>query len=314
MASKWSSDKLTHTPVLLKETIDYLNIKRDGVYLDGTVGLGGHAAAILSLLSENGALVGLDLDEEALTRCKESIGAASNCHLISGTFSEIPTILDTLKLSQIDGLLLDLGLSSLQLDTPERGFSYRFDGPLHMGFSMTSSITANEIINTWPEYDLRILIKKYGEDPMAVSVAKAIVKQRSKSDINTTTELRKVISTIVPPRYLNKSLSRIFQALRISVNSELEALAEVLKNFINYLKPGGRMVTISYHSLEDRIVKQAFREHARNCICPPKLPICQCNQKASLQILTPHPIIPSEEEINANSRSRSAKLRAVERI
>lgn len=314
MASKWSSDKLTHTPVLLKETIDYLNIKRDGVYLDGTVGLGGHAAAILSLLSENGALVGLDLDEEALTRCKESIGAASNCHLISGTFSEIPTILDTLKLSQIDGLLLDLGLSSLQLDTPERGFSYRFDGPLHMGFSMTSSITANEIINTWPEYDLRILIKKYGEDPMAVSVAKAIVKQRSKSDINTTTELRKVISTIVPPRYLNKSLSRIFQALRISVNSELEALAEVLKNFINYLKPGGRMVTISYHSLEDRIVKQAFREHARNCICPPKLPICQCNQKASLQILTPHPIIPSEEEINANSRSRSAKLRAVEKI
>ena len=314
MASKWSSDKLTHTPVLLKETIDYLNIKRDGVYLDGTVGLGGHAAAILSLLSENGALVGLDLDEEALTRCKESIGAASNCHLISGTFSEIPTILDTLKLSQIDGLLLDLGLSSLQLDTPERGFSYRFDGPLHMGFSMTSSITANEIINTWPEYDLRILIKKYGEDPMAVSVAKAIVKQRSKSDINTTTELRKVISTIVPPRYLNKSLSRIFQALRISVNSELEALAEVLKNFINYLKPGGRMVTISYHSLEDRIVKQAFREHARDCICPPKLPICQCNQKASLQILTPHPIIPSEEEINANSRSRSAKLRAVERI
>jgi 16S rRNA (cytosine1402-N4)-methyltransferase len=314
LASKWSSDKLTHTPVLLKETIDYLNIKRDGVYLDGTVGLGGHAAAILSLLSENGALVGLDLDEEALTRCKESIGAASNCHLISGTFSEIPTILDTLKLSQIDGLLLDLGLSSLQLDTPERGFSYRFDGPLHMGFSMTSSITANEIINTWPEYDLRILIKKYGEDPMAVSVAKAIVKQRSKSDINTTTELRKVISTIVPPRYLNKSLSRIFQALRISVNSELEALAEVLKNFINYLKPGGRMVTISYHSLEDRIVKQAFREHARNCICPPKLPICQCNQKASLQILTPHPIIPSEEEINTNSRSRSAKLRAVERI
>ena len=314
MASKWSSDKLTHTPVLLKETIDYLNIKRDGVYLDGTVGLGGHAAAILSLLSENGALVGLDLDEEALTRCKESIGAASNCHLISGTFSEIPTILDTLKLSQIDGLLLDLGLSSLQLDTPERGFSYRFDGPLHMGFSMTSSITANEIINTWPEYDLRILIKKYGEDPMAVSVAKAIVKQRSKSDINTTTELRKVISTIVPPRYLNKSLSRIFQALRISVNSELEALADVLKNFINYLKPGGRMVTISYHSLEDRIVKQAFREHARDCICPPKLPICQCNQKASLQILTPHPIIPSEEEINANSRSRSAKLRAVERI
>ena len=314
MASKWSSDKLIHTPVLLKETIDYLNIKRDGVYLDGTVGLGGHAAAILSLLSENGALVGLDLDEEALTRCKESIGAASNCHLISGTFSEIPTILDTLKLSQIDGLLLDLGLSSLQLDTPERGFSYRFDGPLHMGFSMTSSITANEIINTWPEYDLRILIKKYGEDPMAVSVAKAIVKQRSKSDINTTTELRKVISTIVPPRYLNKSLSRIFQALRISVNSELEALAEVLKNFINYLKPGGRMVTISYHSLEDRIVKQAFREHARDCICPPKLPICQCNQKASLQILTPHPIIPSEEEINANSRSRSAKLRAVERI
>ena len=291
-----------------------MNIKRDGVYLDGTVGLGGHAAAILSLLSENGALVGLDLDEEALTRCKESIGAASNCHLISGTFSEIPTILDTLKLSQIDGLLLDLGLSSLQLDTPERGFSYRFDGPLHMGFSMTSSITANEIINTWPEYDLRILIKKYGEDPMAVSVAKAIVKQRSKSDINTTTELRKVISTIVPPRYLNKSLSRIFQALRISVNSELEALAEVLKNFINYLKPGGRMVTISYHSLEDRIVKQAFREHARDCICPPKLPICQCNQKASLQILTPHPIIPSEEEINANSRSRSAKLRAVERI
>jgi len=314
LASKWSSDKLTHTPVLLKETIDYLNIKRDGVYLDGTVGLGGHAAAILSLLSENGALVGLDLDEEALTRCKESIGAASNCHLISGTFSEIPTILDTLKLSQIDGLLLDLGLSSLQLDTPERGFSYRFDGPLHMGFSMTSSITANEIINTWPEYDLRILIKKYGEDPMAVSVAKAIVKQRSKSDINTTTELRKVISTIVPPRYLNKSLSRIFQALRISVNSELEALAEVLKNFINYLKPGGRMVTISYHSLEDRIVKQAFREHARSCICPPKLPICQCNQKASLQILTPRPIIPSEEEINANSRSRSAKLRAVERI
>ena len=314
MASKWSSDKLIHTPVLLKETIDYLNIKRDGVYLDGTVGLGGHAAAILSLLSENGALVGLDLDEEALTRCKESIGAASNCHLISGTFSEIPTILDTLKLSQIDGLLLDLGLSSLQLDTPERGFSYRFDGPLHMGFSMTSSITANEIINTWPEYDLRILIKKYGEDPMAVSVAKAIVKQRSKSDINTTTELRKVISTIVPPRYLNKSLSRIFQALRISVNSELEALAEVLKNFINYLKPGGRMVTISYHSLEDRIVKQAFREHARDCICPPKLPICQCNQKASLQILTPRPIIPSEEEINANSRSRSAKLRAVERI
>ena len=314
MASKWSSDKLTHTPVLLKETIDYLNIKRDGVYLDGTVGVGGHAAAILSLLSENGALVGLDLDEEALTRCKESIGAASNCHLISGTFSEIPTILDTLKLSQIDGLLLDLGLSSLQLDTPERGFSYRFDGPLHMGFSMTSSITANEIINTWPEYDLRILIKKYGEDPMAVSVAKAIVKQRSKSDINTTTELRKVISTIVPPRYLNKSLSRIFQALRISVNSELEALAEVLKNFIYYLKPGGRMVTISYHSLEDRIVKQAFREHARNCISPPKLPICQCNQKASLQILTPHPIIPSEEEINANSRSRSAKLRAVEKI
>ena len=311
MASKWSSDKLTHTPVLLKETIDYLNIKRDGVYLDGTVGLGGHAAAILSLLSENGALVGLDLDEEALTRCKESIGAASNCHLISGTFSEIPTILDTLKLSQIDGLLLDLGLSSLQLDTPERGFSYRFDGPLHMGFSMTSSITANEIINTWPEYDLRILIKKYGEDPMAVSVAKAIVKQRSKSDINTTTELRKVISTIVPPRYLNKSLSRIFQALRISVNSELEALAEVLKNFINYLKPGGRMVTISYHSLEDRLVKNYIAKGKFEGELEKDF---YGNPKRVFAALSRKPIEATEQEVSENSRARSARLRIAEKI
>ncbi|MDP6396941.1 MAG: 16S rRNA (cytosine(1402)-N(4))-methyltransferase RsmH [Candidatus Marinimicrobia bacterium] len=314
MASKWPSNKLTHIPVLLKETVDYLNIKRDGIYLDGTVGLGGHAAAILSLLSENGTLVGIDLDEEALTRCKESIGAASNCHLISDTFSNIPSILETLNLSQIDGLLLDLGISSLQLDSPKRGFSYRFNGPLHMGFSMTSSITANEIINTWSESELRKIIKKYGEDRMAGSVAKTIVQQRSKSAIDTTTQLRKVISTVVPPRYLNKSLSRIFQALRISVNSELDALTEVLKNFMNYLKPGGRMVTISYHSLEDRIVKQAFRGHAKECICPPKLPICQCDHKATVKILTSHPIIPSEDEINTNSRSRSAKLRAVERL
>ncbi len=314
MAAKWSSDKLTHKPVLLKEAVNYLDIKPDGVYIDGTVGLGGHAAAILSILSENGTLVGVDLDEEALTRCKETIGVASNCHLVSGSFSDIPSILEELDLTQTDGLLLDLGLSSLQLDSPNRGFSYRLDGPLHMGFSMTSSITANEIINTWPESKLRTLMKKYGEEHLAGSVAKAIVRQRTQIPIETTLQLRGVISTVVPPRYLNKSLSRIFQALRIYVNRELEALADVMKNFINFIKPGGRVVTISYHSLEDRIVKQAFRDHARDCICPPKLPVCQCDHKASVNILTRQPVIPSEEEISENRRARSAKLRAAERI
>ncbi|MFQ6607713.1 MAG: 16S rRNA (cytosine(1402)-N(4))-methyltransferase RsmH [Fidelibacterota bacterium] len=314
MEEKCSSDQLTHIPVLLREVIRFLKVNPEGIYLDGTVGLGGHASAILSILSEKGTLVGVDLDDEALARCKDTIGAASNCHLVQGSFSDIPDFLQRLKIQQIDGLLLDLGLSSLQLDSPQRGFSYRFDGPLDMRYSTIPQITAHDIVNTWSESELRSLIKKYGEERSAGLIARTIIQERANSTIDTTMELRTIVSSVIPGRFLNKSLSRIFQAIRITVNGELEALTQVVSNFTDYLKPLGRAVIISYHSLEDRIVKHAFRNHARDCICPPELPVCHCDHRATVRLLTHQPVTPTQDELADNPRSKSAKLRAVEKL
>lgn len=302
-----------HEPVLVDQVVRYLVGATDGVYLDGTVGGGGHAEAILAELDKGGKLLALDRDDAALQYAKQRLsGFGSQVIFEKSSFGNFDRVLKGLKMNRINGLLLDLGVSSYQIDAPERGFSYRLAGKLDMRMSQDQSLTAEEIVSTYSEDELVQIFHVYGEERRSKAVARVIVKERKRGHIATTEKLTEVISTVLPYDHRIKSLSRIFQALRIAVNDELRILSEALSKILDYLAPAGRIVVISYHSLEDRIVKDFFKRQATACLCPPELPVCVCEQKARLKILTKRPVQAREKEIKHNPRSRSAKLRAAE--
>jgi 16S rRNA (cytosine1402-N4)-methyltransferase len=303
-----------HKSVLLQEVIQALQPRPGGVYIDATIGAGGHAAALLQSSAPDGRLLGLDRDERALALAASRLSEFSHrLHLAHANFDALQQVAQQRQFPPANGILLDLGVSSMQFDQPERGFSFQTDGPLDMRMDTSNGPTAADLVNQLPEKELADLIYRYGEEHHSRRIARAIVKARP---ISGTTALAEVILKAVgrPGRAKIHPATRAFQALRIAVNDELGALERVLPQAINLLAPSGRLAVISFHSLEDRIVKQYFQQEARNCICPPEQPICTCRHKATIHIITKRPIMPSLAEVNENPRARSAKLRVVASI
>ncbi|MBN1353004.1 16S rRNA (cytosine(1402)-N(4))-methyltransferase RsmH [candidate division KSB1 bacterium] len=303
-----------HIPVMVTHVCKILIWDRNGIYIDGTLGGGGHAKAILEHLDVDGKVIGIDQDDDALenaNRYLKNVGA----RFISkkGNFQDIDKIAHQSDFASVHGIFLDLGVSSYQIDTPERGLSYRFDGPLDMRMSASNPVSAKEIINTCEEQELARIFKEYGEEKLARKVARQIVRERKKKLFESTFELRDAVVAVVPRQFQVKSLSRIFLALRIAVNEEFSALKQALAASLTILKPEGRLVVLTYHSLEDRIVKQFFKQEQENCICPPAFPECVCGKTKRLDIITKKSIQPDNAEILANPRARSARLRAARR-
>jgi 16S rRNA (cytosine1402-N4)-methyltransferase len=303
-----------HIPVLLKKSVDYLITKKDGTYFDGTLGFAGHTQAILRNLSEKGKVVSTDVDLSAFNFCKEKFKDENRVKLYNFNFSLIDVIAKIESLEFFDGVLADLGVSSFQLDNAAAGFSYSINSELDLRLDKNLRKTAADFINEDSEKKIADVIFEFGEEKNSRKIANQIFEARKIKRIETTDELKKIISSVTNPKYLTKTLSRVFQALRIYVNDELGALKSFLNNSISVLKSGGRLVVISYHSLEDRIVKEFFKYENLSCICPPDSPICTCGKVRRLNIITKKPIIPSDAEINQNKRARSAKLRVAERI
>ena len=305
-----------HRPVLLDEVIEYLNIDPSGIYVDGTIGGGGHALAIVQRLT-TGRLIGLDQDEEAIDAAGMRLkDYKDKVTIVRSNFHEIKDVLNGLNIDKANGILLDLGVSSHQLDTPERGFSYREDAPLDMRMDQRHKKTARDIVNEYSEAELYRIIRDYGEDRFAKNIAKHIVRARQDKPIETTFQLNEIIKAAIPAKVRATSghpSKRTFQAIRIELNRELDVLKESLDDMIDLLKPGGRLTIITFHSLEDRIVKENFKVNENPCICPPDFPVCVCGRKPKGRIITKKPVLPSEEEIEENSRSKSAKLRVFER-
>ena len=315
-----------HISVLCDKVIDFLNPKSDGVYIDGTVGLGGHSAAILEASAPNGRVIGIDLDVEALTIAKDRLHVFGERYsLTNGNFAEMDALLETRhSVHAVDGILLDLGVSSLQLDAPHRGFSFNHTGPLDMRMSPrqvlnnereAEILTAMQVVNDSPLDVLVDIFKRYGEERFAKRIARRIIQTRRETPITTTTQLAEIVKRTVP-KGVSKihPATRVFQALRIHINAELENLEMGLDAAIQLLKPGGCLCVITFHSLEDRIVKHRFQTCARACVCPPKTPICICEHTASLEILTKRPILPDAVEVQHNPRARSAKLRVARKL
>lgn len=307
-----------HTPVMLAEVLDFLRPESNETFIDCTVGGGGHALEIIKRILPNGKLIGIDRDEEALRAAAEYLSEYSaNLILEKGNFADLEAIAERNSIKAVDGVLLDLGVSSHQLESPERGFSFRYDAQLDMRMDKDQDVTAMEMVNSLSERNLAQLIYEYGEERWARRIAKFIVDQRSRRPIRTTGELVEIILAAVPSGARSETIhpaTRTFQALRIAVNRELESLQVGLNAAINLLAKGGRIVVLSYHSLEDRIVKQTFAKHAGRCVCPPGLPVCACGAEKEIEILTRRPVTPSEEEIRTNPRARSAKLRAARKL
>ncbi len=302
-----------HLPVLYHEIILALHPRREGFYVDCTLGAGGHAAGILEASEPDGHLLGLDVDPQAVAIARQRLASyGSRAIIVQASYATLQEQLSRLGWQAAQGILLDLGVSSMQLDTPERGFSFQTDAPLDMRFDPSNPITADELVNGWPEKDLADAIFRYGEERRAYQVARAIVRSRP---IHTTRSLADVIAHATSggrPGF--HPATRTFQAIRIAVNHELDALESVLPQAVTVLAPAGRLAVISFHSLEDRIVKHFIRQESRDCICPPRQPVCTCGHHASLRELTRHPVQPTEAEIAKNPRARSAKLRIVEKI
>ena len=303
-----------HKSVLLDETIEGLNIKPDGIYVDGTMGGAGHSSVILSKLGANGRLVCIDQDEDAIRTGTQRIGSDDRVKIVRSNYCNISQVLENLGISSVDGILLDLGVSSYQFDEAERGFSYRFDSPLDMRMDRRQTLTAKDIVNNYSEKELFRIIKTYGEEQFAQNIAKHIVLARQKDEINTTFELNEIIKASIPAkkRMNGHPSKKTYQALRIECNRELEVLKDSLDTMIELLNPGGRLCIITFHSLEDRIVKKTFASLAEGCICPKSFPVCVCGRKPVVKIITRKPVLPSSEELENNSRSKSAKLRAAE--
>ncbi|MDI3256137.1 MAG: 16S rRNA (cytosine(1402)-N(4))-methyltransferase RsmH [Kyrpidia sp.] len=308
-----------HEPVLLRETLEALGPRPGGLYVDGTLGGGGHARAILDASAPTGRLIGIDQDDEALAAASARLAPYGDRVLIrKGNFRRLKMILQDAGVQDgVDGVLFDVGLSSFQLDEAGRGFSYRLDAPLDMRMDPSGSLTAREIVNTWSEAELIRVIRAYGEERWAPRIASAVVKRRRERPIQTTGELAELVKTAIPAparRQGPHPARRTFQALRIAVNDELGALEEGIHAAIDALCPGGRLAVISFHSLEDRRVKQIFVEEAKSCVCPPEAPVCTCGHRPRLRMLNRKPITAGPEEVRRNPRARSAKLRAAERL
>lgn len=307
--------EFNHTPVLLSETLTLLNIDPYGIYIDGTAGGGGCSEAIVSRLSEFGRLICLDRDPDAVFYCSERLSGYKQVSVLNSNFSKMKDVLSDFNIGVVDGILLDLGVSSYQLDNAERGFSYNKEAPLDMRMSK-SGMTASDLINSLDKKSLAHIISKYGEEKFAQRIARVIVNERSKGPILTTTHLAELISRAVPAvaKREGNPARKTFQALRICVNSELDNLSEGLNEAFSVLKPGGRLAVITFHSLEDRIVKNKMKEWAKGCICPSDFPICTCGRKPKVEIITKKSVKPSDEEIKNNLRSRSARLRVCKKI
>ncbi len=302
-----------HKPVLLDECIEALSIRPDGVYVDGTLGRAGHSSEIVKRLGAGGCLIGIDRDSDAIEAGNKRLGEYKDkVKLYHGNFRDMAYILDELGISGADGILLDLGVSSPQLDEAERGFSYMEDAPLDMRMDRSCGMTAAELVNTAAEEELARILFEYGEERYSRRIAGNIVRYRDKKRIETTLELVGIIKSAMPASALREKqhpAKRSFQALRIAVNDELGALTQVLENAVGCLNAGGRLAIITFHSLEDRLVKKSFKQMANPCTCPPEIPICVCGKKPMIDIVTGKPIVPTPEEIERNPRARSAKLR-----
>lgn len=307
-----------HRPVLLEEVIEYMRCHENGVYIDGTVGGGGHALEICRRIAPGGLLIGIDRDSEALAAAASALEEYSGCvRLVKGNFASMKEIIGALGIETVDGILLDLGVSSHQLDDPDRGFSYNFDAKLDMRMDNQQPLTARDVINTYEEQKLYEIIRDYGEERWAKRIASFIAKERQRRSIDTTGQLVEIIKKAVPAAARKGGphpARRTFQAIRIEVNHELDFLKEGLEQAIQCLKPGGRLCVIAFHSLEDRIVKDTFKKWQNPCVCPPNAPVCVCGNKPVASIITKKPVLPSSGEIEANPRARSAKLRVCERI
>ncbi|HHY60587.1 MAG TPA: 16S rRNA (cytosine(1402)-N(4))-methyltransferase RsmH [Clostridia bacterium] len=307
-----------HQPVMLREVLAYLAPREGKIIVDGTLGGAGHSAEILKQLGETGLLIGIDRDRDALAYAGGRLGQISSRYrLFASNYRHFDRCLAELGIEKVDGFLLDLGVSSYQLDEGERGFSYRQDALLDMRMDRTGDLTAEMVVNTWPEESLARIIWEYGEERWARRIARFIVAARQKAPIRTTGQLVDIIKKAIPAgarREGQHPAKRTFQAIRIAVNDELGALAETLNKVAQYLNPQGRVVVISFHSLEDRLVKQAFQTQAKGCLCPPDIPVCRCGQVPQLKILTKKPVLPSQDEVEQNPRARSAKLRAAEKL
>lgn len=304
-----------HKPVLLNECIEGLNIKPDGIYVDGTLGGAGHSKVIASKLSNKGMLIGIDRDTDALQAAKENLKQYNNVQYVHDNHDNIKNILQSLNIERVDGILLDLGVSSFQLDEKSRGFSYIGDNELDMRMDKTQELTAKIVVNTYPEEKLSDIIFEYGEEKFSRNIAKNICLYRKNKQIETTSELVEIIENSIPKSKQKDGhpAKRTFQAIRIEVNDELRPLYETVKDSIDCLNPGGRLCIITFHSLEDRAVKQAYLDAVGKCNCPPDLPYCVCNFKSLGKLINKKPIIASDEELKENSRSQSAKLRIFEK-
>ena len=306
-----------HKSVLLYETVDQLNIKPDGIYVDGTLGGGGHSYEIASRLSDKGRLIGIDQDEDAIKAASERLKPfMDRVTIVRNNYCNMDKVLDELSIDKVDGIMLDLGVSSYQLDTAERGFTYNVDAKLDMRMDQRQEVTARDIVNDYSEYDLYRIIRDYGEDRFAKNIAKHIVNERQKKPITTAGELSEIIRESIPMKVQKTGgnpAKRTFQAIRIELNHELEVLQDNLDTMIDLLNPGGRICIITFHSLEDRIVKTNFKRNENPCTCPSDFPVCVCGKKSKGRVITRKPVLPGERELAENSRSKSAKLRVFER-
>ena len=312
------SEQFTHIPVLLEETLELLAPARGGVFIDGTLGGGGHAEAVLNRLPETGRLIGIDRDWEAVRAAGERLASyGSRFTALHGNFFDMKALLSEIGVSQVDGILLDLGVSSHQLDTQTRGFSYKTDAPLDMRMDQGAALTAKDVVNTYSEAELTRIFFAYGEERFSKRIAERICSIREQYPIETTLQLAQIVRDAIPGKYRNEPqhpARRTFQALRIEVNGELSGLDRAVEQACDLLQKGGRLCIITFHSLEDRIVKQAFRRFENPCTCPPSAPICICGKEPKAKILTKKPLTASEQEEAQNSRSTSAKLRCIEKI
>lgn len=309
--------EFNHVSVLLNETISQLQIKENGTYVDGTMGGAGHSYQICKRLGENGRFIGIDQDEAAILtgidRLKEF---GDNVTIVRSNYCNMKQVVTELGIEKVDGIVLDLGVSSYQLDTADRGFSYKEDGPLDMRMDKRQSLTAKDIVNDYSEMELFRIIRDYGEDKFAKNIAKHIVRMRNEKPIETTYELNEAIKAAIPMKVRKNTghpSKKTFQAIRIELNKELEVLNNTLQDMIDLLEEDGRICIITFHSLEDRIVKSIFRKNENPCTCPPNFPVCMCGQKSKGKVITRKPILPSDEEIAQNRRSKSAKLRVFEK-
>ena len=307
-----------HVSVMLGPTVDLLGVREGGVYVDGTLGGGGHSAEILRRLNGTGHLYGIDRDNDALAAATARLGGAGNFTPIKGNFHDVRALLEAQGVSQIDGMMIDLGVSSYQLDTAERGFSYHADAPLDMRLDQDQTLTAAEIVNTWPKEELTRILRDYAEEKWAARIAEIILEHRAKKPLETTGDLVACVDAAIPKKVRQQdsghSARRTFQALRIAVNDELDPLRQALEDMVDLLAPGGHLAVLTFHSLEDRIVKQTFRRLANPCTCPPKIPVCICGKKPVVRVLGGGGIKPDREEIEQNPRSRSAMLRGCEKL